>query len=390
MASIIRYALASGALLFACSNKPSPPVARTGGSASSAAPGLGAQAKADVPSSDDNLEPSASCKHPRVAADCKDGFCRIPAGCFVMGSPRTEFGAGRDDDGQVEVTLSRPFALGQYEVTNEAWAAEGFEVPRRDVDTGACRDPKCPVSNVNLFEVLSFANRYSEHRGLPACYRLEDCAGKFGSGPICNQAGTEPGQLSCSRREEDGLNCGGLFVTAPSVYDCRGYRLPTEAEWEYAARAGTRTAFFNGEITPEPVPGECAPDTRLSQIAWYCNNSGGRQHAVGQRAPNGWGLHDMLGNVSEWTADAIHFLGYGKGPLKDPMSYWWSHGGEKDRNLMPVAAYGGELARQDTMIARGGNYQFSASSTKVDKRAHLARVFQGTSVLGFRLARTLP
>jgi hypothetical protein len=258
------------------------------------------------------------------------------------------------------------------------------------VDTGACSDGNCPVSNINLFEAVSFANRYSERRGLPACYKLEGCTGSFGSGPVCNAFGKEPGELECTRKEEDGLNCSGLFVTARSVYECPGYRLPTEAEWEYAARAGTRTAFFNGDITPEPVVGECAPDENLAEVAWYCHNSGGRQHPVGSRTPNAWGLHDMLGNVSEWTADAMHFLGYGQGPLKDPMGYWWTRAGEKDRNLMPMAEYDGRLARQDTMITRGGNYQFSASSNKVNKRAHLVRVHQGTSVLGFRLARTLP
>lgn len=378
------------ALALACSNKPSPPVAHTGAPAASIARPLAAQGEPATPAaSNDNLQPSSDCKHPNVVPSCKDGFCRVPAGCFVMGSPRDEYAAGRDDDAQVEVSLSRPFEIGQFEVTNQQWQAEGFAAPLREVDTGVCRDAQCPISNINLFEAITFANRYSEHRGLPACYRLEGCAGKFGSGPICNRAGKEPGQLECTREEEDGLRCNGLFVNAANVYECQGYRLPTEAEWEYAARAGTRTAFFNGDITPEPIRGECGDDPRLERIAWYCHNSGGRQHTVGQREPNGWGLHDVLGNVSEWTADAINFLGYGPGPLKDPMGYWWSRAGEKDRDLMPLADYSGEVARQDTMIARGGNYQFSASSNKVDRRAHIARVFQGTSVLGLRLARTL-
>jgi formylglycine-generating enzyme required for sulfatase activity len=97
----------------------------------------------------------------------------------------------------------------------------------------------------------------------------------------------------------------------------------------------------------------------------------------------------MLGNVSEWTADALHLLGYGKGPLKDPMGYWWTRGGSEARNLMPVADYGGVRVKQDTMLTRGGNYQFPSSSNKVDKRGYVARVFQGSSVLGLRLARTL-
>ena len=114
------------------------------------------------------LAPSADCKLPSIRPQCKDGFCRVPAGCFVMGSPRDEYAAGRDDDAQVEVSLSRPFEIGPFEVTNQQWQAEGFAAPLREVDTGVCRDAQCPISNINLFEAITFANRYSEHRGLPA------------------------------------------------------------------------------------------------------------------------------------------------------------------------------------------------------------------------------
>jgi len=70
------------------------------------------------------------------------------------------------------------------------------------------------------------------------------------------------------------------------------YRLPTEAEWEYAARAGTATTYFFGNN-----------DTQLGDYAWYAANSGNKYHAVKQKKPNAWGLYDMAGNVAEWTAD---------------------------------------------------------------------------------------
>ena len=82
---------------------------------------------------------------------------------------------------------------------------------------------------------------------------------------------------------------------------CKGYRLPTEAEWEYAARAGTTGARY-GE---------------LDKIAWYKSNSGSKTHAVGGKQPNKWGLHDMLGNVYEWTWD--WYGPYSAGSQQDPV-----------------------------------------------------------------------
>ena len=105
---------------------------------------------------------------------------------------------------------------------------------------------------------------------------------------------------------------GDLPVEIVSWRDCKvfiqklnqivtggGFRLPTEAEWEYAARAGTTTAFANGDITATG----CKKDDKLDAIGWYCGNANNRTHPVAQKQPNKWGLYDVHGNVWEWCQD---------------------------------------------------------------------------------------
>ncbi|AKV04298.1 hypothetical protein AKJ09_10961 [Labilithrix luteola] len=100
-----------------------------------------------------------------------------------------------------------------------------------------------------------------------------------------------------------------------------------EAEWEYAARAGTTTATYAGNIRPppkDPTRSSCYFDETVDRIAWYCFNSGKPKtgqsvmHPVGLKDPNGWGLYDMLGNAMEWCNDTFEGLGYGTEPLTDP------------------------------------------------------------------------
>ena len=173
-------------------------------------------------------------------------FVGVPAGTFVMGSPEGEEGRFNDEGPQREVTLSRGFWMGKHEVTQGEWEAVMGRNPSEFTACGA----ECPVESVSWNEVQEFMGRLNER---------EAAAG------------------SAAR-----------------------YRLPTEAEWEYAARAGTAGARY-GE---------------LDAIAWYGDNSDRTTHPVGEKTANAWGLHDMLGNVWEWVSD--WYGEYPSGAVTDP------------------------------------------------------------------------
>ena len=194
---------------------------------------------------------AGGCTTPAVGATWTNAlgmeFVEVPAGSFVMGSPEDEDGRFDDDEGpQREVTLSRGFWMGKYEVTQGEWEAVMGSNPSWFSDCG----PRCPVEYVSWEDVQVFVGRLNER--------------------------------------------------AAAAGSAARYRLPTEAEWEYAARAGT-TGARHGE---------------LDDIAWWSGNSGGNPQPVGGKRANAWGLHDMLGNVWEWTAD--WFDRYPSGAVTDP------------------------------------------------------------------------
>lgn len=256
-----------------------------------------------------------------------DGFVTIPAGTFTMGSPEDEEGR-TDDEVQVSVTLTRAFHLQETAVTQRQYEALMGEVPR---DFPEC-DPDCPVVHVTWHDAVAYANALSQAEDLPPCY-----------------------------------NRSGEVVGGVTAYDCEGYRLPSEAEWEYAARAGTETATYNGDL-----PGISCEESLpvLDPIAWYqCNSAPGdrsERHPVGLKQPNGWGLYDMLGNVQEWTGSW----------------YQWSQTGGVD----PVG-----LDRGERRVVRGGSYRVStvgrADNARAARRSR-AEPDSGASYRGFRVARS--
>lgn len=236
-----------------------------------------------------------------ACVSCKEvpeGFARIKSGSFTMGSPVTEPGR-LGDETQHEVTLTRPFYLKKTEMTQGEWQALMGNNPSGFFWCG----PDCPVEMVSWWDAVSACNRLSARDGLPECYELKDCVGTPGSGDFV-----------CASVAFAGLTC-------------TGYRLPTEAEWEYAARAGTTTATYNGNSSLKNCS---SPNDVLDPIAWFGGNScevpmtenlctggsGCGPHPVMGKQRNPWGLYDMLGNIHEWVWD--HEGNYDTQPVTDP------------------------------------------------------------------------
>ena len=160
--------------------------------------------------------------------------------------------------------ISRPFFLGIHEVTQGQYQAVMGNNPSQFKGSD-----DLPVENVSWLDAVNFCNKLSEREKLTPFYRID---------------GTE--------------------VT---VVGGNGYRLPTEAEWEYACRAKSATLYPFGDDA-----------SKLDEYAWSEHNSESKTHPVGQKLPNAWGLYDMLGNVWEWCADGYLEKYYASSPPADP------------------------------------------------------------------------
>ena len=238
---------------------------------------------------------SPTCHHGAMPAKCDARWCVLPRGCFLMGTPETEAVRARYGEEQREVSFTHDILISKNETTQAEWVAAGLPNPSR-VEArpeliSDCLEARCPVGNISWWDGWVFANAENDREGFEHCAEPRECTGTPGAG------------LSCKRIEQ----------LVPSLYDCKGYRLPTRSEYEYAARGGTLTEFYSGKMTGD---GE-GPEMHLREIAWFTENSGHRTHPVGQKMPNHWGLYDLLGNSGEWVTEEGIGVPTQEGPLVD-------------------------------------------------------------------------
>ncbi|MFC2167511.1 formylglycine-generating enzyme family protein [Acidobacteriota bacterium] len=234
----------------------------------------------------------------------------LPGGWFEMGDE-----ANADCDAPAHKVWVDSFYMDRYEVTQDLY----FKL--QISDSSRFEGENLPVEQKTWIDAVRFCNIRSYEEGLELCY------------------------------DEDTLECN---------FEAGGYRLPTEAEWEYACRAGTTSSYSYGDDPNE-----------LSRYAWFNPNAGGKTQTIGSRRPNSWGLFDMHGNVAEWCSDYYSEDYYSISPERNPSG--------------PVI---GELR-----VIRGGAWNSTLAACRSGYRTGSASVDDGcliSDAIGFRCVRNIP
>jgi formylglycine-generating enzyme required for sulfatase activity len=258
---------------------------------------------------------------------------KIPDGTFTMGSPESESDRW-DNETQHQVTLSG-FYMSKYQVTQEQYQAVMGTNP--GYFTSAVADEsgtpgKLPVETVSWYDALVFCNKLSIAERLIPAYSINGSADPTTWGVVPKSG-------------------NAIWDAVTVVSGSTGYRLPTEAQWEYACRAGTTTAYNTG-------------DTISDSTGWYNANSGINTHQAGLKFANAWGLYDMHGNVFEWCWD--WYGTYTEEAQTDPM--------------------GALLTSGAVRVIRGGGCNSNAMYLRSAYRYNIDPYYQSRS-LGFRLVR---
>ena len=267
----------------------------------------------------------------------------IPAGSFQMGD---SFGDGNTAELPVHTVAVSAFTMDRYEITKALWdevatwaAANGYDIGPED---GSGKAADHPVWNVSWYEAVKWANARSEREGFEPCYRVGGIVYRTGeNAPECN-------------------------------WSVSGYRLPTESEWEKAARGGAEGHRFPWSDT-DTIQHSRATYYSSSFFSYDTSPTQGAAHAaggtspVGSFAPNGYGLYDMAGNVWELCWDWYDETTYGSSPESDPRgpASGWNH------------------------VQRGGGWGYLPYFCRVAFRGSSWPVYVGYD-LGFRLVRAAP